>query len=95
MTQKYYWVYILTNARYSCYYSGVTNDLHRRISEHKEGVGSSFVKRYNLDILVYYEQYTSVYLAIRREKQLKWYRRQWKIDLIRSMNPEFRDLFFS
>ena len=94
MRQRRYYVYILTNACATVFYTGMTNDLERRIEEHKEEVVEGFTKRYNVHRLVYYEEYTDVHDAIAREKQLKRWRRAWKIDLIRSVNPNFCDLAF-
>ena len=94
MHQRRYYVYILTNPAATVFYVGLTNDLHRRVEEHKEKVVEGFTKRYNVHRLVYYEEYTDVHDAIAREKQLKRWRRAWKIDLIRQFNPSFRDLAF-
>ena len=94
MRQHRYSVYILTNAAATVFYVGMTNDLQRRVVEHKEGVEEGFTKRYNVHRLVYYDEYTDVREAIAREKQLKRWRRTWKIDLIRRVNPSFRDLAF-
>ncbi len=94
MRQHRYSVYILTNAAATVFYVGMTNDLQRRIVEHKEEVDEGFTKRYNVHRLVYYEEYTDVRQAIAREKQLKHWRRAWKVDLIRRVNPSFRDLAF-
>jgi len=73
-------------------YIGITNNLARRISEHKNGVGSGFTARYHFDRLVYFEQTTDVRDAIAREKQLKGWTRKRKIELIKSMNPTWCDL---
>lgn len=70
----------------------MTNDLTRRIYEHKSGLVEGFTKRYSVDILVYFESTTDVNEAIRREKRLKSWKRQWKIELIEKLNPEWRDL---
>lgn len=94
MHQHRYYVYILTNPAATVFYVEMTNDLQRRIAEHKEGVEEGFTKCYNVHRLVYYEEYTDVRQAIAREKQLKRWRRTWKVDLIRSVNPSFRDLAF-
>lgn len=89
-----YFVYILTNKNKTVLYVGVTNKLNRRLQEHKEKFGgsTSFTKKYNLDILVYYEGYNDIRDAISREKQLKGGSRKKKIDLIISVNQEWRDL---
>ena len=73
-------------------YIGITNNLARRVSEHKNGVGSGFTARYHFDRLVYFEQTTDVRDAIAREKQLKGWTRKRKIELIKSMNPTWCDL---
>ena len=91
---KSYCVYILTNTRHTVLYIGVTNDLVRRLIEHKEGSGngSEFTKRYNLTKLVHYETYDDVRDAIAREKQLKGGSRKKKEELILKSNPEWKDL---
>ena len=88
---KQYCIYIMTNAHHTVLYTGVTNDLARRVYEHKHGIGSSFVKKYNVDKLVYYEIGEDVCAVIAREKQIKGGSRQKKIDLINSLDPEWRD----
>jgi putative endonuclease len=85
-------VYILSNYTRTTFYVGVTADLPRRLSEHLCGFGSRFAQRYNLKYLVHYEEYASIVDAIAREKQLKSWHRQWKINLIRSVNPDLKDL---
>jgi len=89
---KTYYVYILSNYLRTTLYIGVTNDLLRRVSEHRDGIGSSFTYHYKLHSLIYYEEYQSIELAIAREKQLKRWKREWKLNLIRSVNPELKDL---
>src|ERR1017187_8391914 len=88
-----YWVYILTNQPRSTLYVGVTNDLVRRIHEHREGLVSGFTKRYKLKMLVYFEQFDSPQAAIQREKNIKHWSRVWKLQLVESANPQWRDLF--
>ena len=88
-----YCVYIMTNAHNSILYTGVTNNLSRRVYEHKNGVGSAFVKKYNLHKLVYYEIGDSIHSALAREKQIKGGSRKKKIDLINGLNPQWEDLF--
>jgi putative endonuclease len=90
---KSYCVYIMTNAHNTVLYTGVTNDLARRVYEHKNGLGSVFAKKYNVHKLVYYEQGNDVHSAIAREKQIKGGSRQKKIDLINKMNPAWKDLY--
>jgi putative endonuclease len=88
-----YWVYILASRPGGTLYIGVTNDLIRRIFEHREGVVRGFTERYGVKMLVYYEEHATVEAAIRREKSIKHWSREWKIDLILSMNPDWRDLY--
>ena len=88
-----YYVYIISNKTNSTLYIGVTNNLKRRIYEHKNKLVDGFSKKYNLSKLVYFESTTDSYSAISREKQLKGWIRQKKIDLITSQNPEFKDLY--
>ena len=92
MTAKTYCVYIMTNKNNSTLYTGVTNNLLRRVHEHKKCVGSKFTHRYKTNKLVYYETTNDVEAAIMREKQVKDGSRQKKIDLVNSINPEWRDL---
>ena len=89
---KTYAVYILTNYHQTTFYIGVTGNLQKRIWEHKNKVVEGFTKKYNVDKLVYYELSESVETALNREKQLKNWHREWKINLIREINPEFKDL---
>jgi len=93
MSEKFYCVYILTNRHNTTLYTGVTNNLFRRLLEHKSGGGSKFANRYNLTKLVYYEVTNDITAAITREKQIKAGPRQKKIDLINSINPDWKDLF--
>ena len=88
---KHYYVYIATNASKTLY-TGVTNNLERRMDEHKRRVGSKFAAKYNITRLAYYEVYTDVREAIAREKQIKSWRREKKVALIESMNPTWQDL---
>ena len=88
-----YYVYILTNQKNSVFYIGVTNDIVRRIYEHKHKLVDGFTKKYNLDKLVYFEETNDVISAIRREKQLKKLLRVKKISLIKAKNPDFNDLY--
>lgn len=93
MGRRQYFVYIMTNLANNTLYAGVTNDLRRRVYEHKEKMVEGFTKRYNTVKLVYYEVYDSVEDAIRREKQIKGGSRQKKLDLIESMNHGWWDLY--
>ncbi len=89
---KYYYVYILASKRNGTLYTGVTNDLYRRIYEHKNSLVDGFTKKYNVKTLVYYEQTTDIESAITREKCIKKWNRNWKIKLIETNNPEWKDL---
>ena len=84
-------VYIMSNYDRTCFYVGVTNDLQRRVREHRAGL-SVFTSRYRLKYLVYFEIISSISAAISREKQLKNWQRKWKIELIESQNPGMKDL---
>ena len=86
------YIYFLTNKNNSVIYIGVTNDIKRRILEHKSGINDSFTKRYNVDKLIYLEEYSDPDQAIKREKQLKGWKRDKKIALINQFNPEWKDL---
>jgi putative endonuclease len=88
-----YWVYILANQPGSTLYVGVTNDLVRRAYEHRSGLVAGFTKRYGVKHLVYFEEHDVAIAAIQREKNIKHWPREWKIDLIVSTNPEWRDLY--
>ena len=88
---RHYSVYIMTN-RSRTLYTGVTNDLQRRVYEHKQKMGSKFTSKYNITRLAYYENYSDIRDAIAREKQIKGWSRAKKIALIESVNPEWRDL---
>ncbi|WP_202704174.1 GIY-YIG nuclease family protein [Flavobacterium sp. UGB4466] len=92
-----YYVYILTNKHRTTFYIGVTNNLKQRLSKHKENIelnNKTFASKYNIQFLVYYEKFTWIQEAIAREKQLKKWRRDKKIELIRSFNPTFEFLNF-
>ena len=88
---KEYYVYIMTNKSRTLY-SGVTNDLMRRVYEHKNKLVKGFTSKYNIQYLVYYESTSSIESAIAREKQIKGWLRSKKIELIDSVNPEWKDL---
>lgn len=92
-TMKTYFVYILSNKYNTVLYTGITNDLERRVNEHKRKINSGFTSQYNVDKLVYYEQTSDVLSAIAREKQIKSWSRKKKNELIESINPEWNDLF--
>ena len=87
-----YYVYILANKRNGALYVGMTDDVAKRVVRHRNGEGSKFVQKYNLDRLVYYEKVNGYREAHSRERQLKWWKRKWKLALIEQMNPEWRDL---
>ena len=89
---KSYFVYILASARNGTLYIGVTNNLERRMYEHSHHLQPGFTDTYNVTRLVYFEETSSVEAAIAREKQLKNWRRAWKLELIEKQNPEWRDL---
>lgn len=88
-----YYVYIMTNKHNTVLYTGVTNDLWRRVSEHKQKLFSGFTGRYNVDKLVYFELFEDISAAIAREKQIKAGSRRKKMDLVQRMNPEWSELF--
>lgn len=94
MKEYRYYVYILTKARNSTFYVGVTNDLIRRVWEHKEGVADGFTKKYGIKILVYYELHDNIEHAIRREKLIKRWKRSMKMQAIERMNPNWNDLYY-
>ena len=87
-----YFVYILASRRNGTLYVGVTNDLARRMSEHKSKLVPGFTRKYRVDKLVYFEEYASVLEARARERALKRWDRAWKLALIEAMNPRWRDL---
>jgi len=88
-----FYVYILTNKTNKVLYIGVTNNLIRRIFEHKNKLVDGFTSKYNLNKLVYYEHFTHINEAIKREKRLKKWNREWKNKLISEQNPEWKDLY--
>ena len=85
-------VYILSNKDRTTFYIGVTSDIRKRLYEHRYEKGSKFTSRYNCFDLIYYEVHQSIEAAIDREKQLKRYHREWKLNLINSINPDLKDL---
>jgi len=90
---KTYYVYFLASKRKGTLYVGITNDLIRRIHEHKNNQIDGFTRKYKIHRLVYYEQFDDSYSAIQREKRLKRWLRKWKIELIESVNPDWCDLY--
>ena len=93
MNDKIYVVYILANKKNGTIYIGVTGDLKRRMIEHRNGAFEGFTQEYDIKNFVYFEQYKYVDKAITREKQLKNWKREWKIDLIEERNPGWNDLY--
>jgi putative endonuclease len=91
MRQGY--VYIMASKRNGTLYLGVTSNLIERVAQHKEGRGSEFVKKYNVTMLVWYEEYALITDAIQRETSLKRWPRKWKLELIEKTNPDWRDLY--
>jgi putative endonuclease len=94
MREKFGYVYILTNHSDKVLYTGVTSNLVKRVYEHKDKMVEGFTKKYNIDKLVYYEVFDDIESAIEREKQIKAGSRKKKIELIESVNPEYRDLYY-
>ncbi len=88
-----YYVYLLASRRYGALYLGVTNDLSRRVYEHKTKIIKGFTAKHSVDRLVWYEAYEQISEAIEREKSLKKWHRDWKIRLIEEMNPDWDDLY--
>ena len=88
-----YWIYIMANEPHGVLYVGMTSDLARRALEHRAGVLEGFTKRYGVDRLVYFEAHDDAAVAARRERAMKRWRRDWKIELIERGNPTWRDLF--
>ena len=86
-------VYIMASARNGTLYIGVTSDLLARVSQHKLGTADGFTKKYGCKMLVWFEQFGEIELAIQREKQMKEWKRLWKLRVIEEMNPEWNDLF--
>lgn len=95
MAQLQSYVYLMTNAGNTVIYTGVTSDLRKRVYEHKEKIIESFTARYNVNKLIYYEVFDDIENAILREKRIKGGSRAKKIRLIKSINPEFKDLYDS
>ncbi|MBI1819649.1 MAG: GIY-YIG nuclease family protein [Nitrospirae bacterium] len=86
-------VYILASKRNGTLYIGVTSDLHKRVWEHKNDLTEGFTKRYSVHRLVYYELHEAMESVINREKQMKKWKRAWKLELIEKQNPDWRDLW--
>ncbi|ODS02433.1 hypothetical protein AUC71_01720 [Methyloceanibacter marginalis] len=90
---RQFYVYILAKHRHGALYVGVTNDLIRRVHEHREGLAPGFTKRYGVKLLVYFEQHATAATAIQREKTMKRWPRAWKIRTIERTNPTWADLY--
>ena len=93
MWEHAYWVYILASGRNGTLYVGVTNDLYRRVYEHREGMLPGFTRRYGVKVLVYFEEFGDIEEAILREKRIKRWHRKWKLELIEASNPQWKDLW--
>ena len=91
--EREFYVYIMTNRPYGTLYVGITNDLVRRAWEHREGMVDGFTKEHGLHRLVWYEAHDTAYDAITREKLIKKWHRDWKVNLIQRLNPDWDDLF--
>lgn len=91
--EKDFYTYILASKKNGTLYIGVTSDLLKRVYEHKEGLADGFTKKYGVKTLVYYERYSTADDAITREKRMKEWKRQWKIELIEKDNPGWHDLY--
>src|SRR3990167_7822962 len=89
-----YYVYILASRKNGTLYIGVTSDLVKRVYEHKNDMIDGFTKKYKVHKLVHYEETSDIESAIVREKRMKKWNRQWKVDLIKASNPQWRDLYF-
>jgi len=89
---KRYYIYIMASKRNGTLYIGKTQDLARRVWEHKEKIVEGFTKKYDVNTLVYYEEYQDVDSAIQRERNMKAWKRSWKLNTIEQMNPEWKDL---
>ena len=94
MGERLYCTYIMASRRNGTLYVGITGDLVRRVWEHREGVVAGFTRQYRVKHLAWYEPHEDVAAAILREKQIKEWKRAWKIELIEAMNPDWRDLWF-
>ena len=91
--QPMHFVYIMASGRNGTLYTGMTNDLVRRVYEHKQGLVDGFTRTYGVKTLVYFEAFEEAYRAIQREKNIKHWKRSWKVVLIEKQNPNWRDLY--
>jgi len=92
MRHHQYFVYILASRPHGVLYTGVTNDLPRRLAEHREGRADGFTRRYGCKTPVWFELHSDIREAITREKRIKKWNRAWKIEMIEATNPDWRDL---
>jgi putative endonuclease len=93
MSGKSYFVYLLASGRNGTLYVGVTNDVIRRVAEHREGLADGFTKKYHVHHLMWFEAHEEIDQAILREKQIKRWKREWKLELFRETNPRWEDLY--
>ena len=93
MSERTYFVYLLASGRNGTLYVGVTNDLVRRITEHRDGLAEGFTKKYRIHQLIWFEAHEQIEQAILREKQIKRWKRAWKLALFRDTNPRWEDLY--
>jgi putative endonuclease len=91
--EKNYWVYIMADESYGTLYLGVTNDIARRAFEHREGLVKGHAKKHGIRMLVWCEEFPTAIEAIAAEKKIKKWKRQWKIDLVKKLNPKWLDLY--
>lgn len=91
--QKQYYVYIMASKKHGTLYIGATDDLVKRVYQHKNNLVEGFTKKYNIHMLVYHESTSNASSMVTRERQLKKWNRQWKIELIEKFNPEWKDLY--
>lgn len=91
--ERHFYVYILASRRNGTLYTGITGNLARRVWQHREGEGSAFAKKHNVRMLVWYGHFETAHEAIRFEKQVKRWRRTWKLELIEKLNPRWLDLY--
>jgi len=93
MSEKAFWVYVLASARNGTLYTGVTSDLVKRIWQYKNDEADGFTKKHQIHTLVWFEQHENAESAITRERQIKEWKRKWKLELIEKSNPTWRDLY--
>jgi putative endonuclease len=86
------YIYIITNKYRTTFYVDVTSDLQKRITEHHDGIGSAFTKKYNLKYLIFFEEFSDINQAIAREKQIKNWKKEWKLNLIKAQNPNLETI---